>query len=121
MPYASYRSTLLQQLPAVGRDVQPRVSFVLVIDSVHLVDRIEVAHDKRGTERLAGADRALAELQDHAHVAPLVAPGLAHRRRLQHHAGEPRPGLAALGIPHLIRADHPLGHAVAIAAVVELL
>ena len=50
---ARCRIYLLDQLPPVGVDVEARVAGVLVVDGVHLVDRIEESDDERGAERFA--------------------------------------------------------------------
>ena len=67
----------LDQFPAFGTHFQAGVTLVLVVDLVHLVDRIKVAHDKRGLERPTRLDRSAAEFLDAivSNREILLAPG----------------------------------------------
>src|SRR5262245_28386782 len=77
------RRSLLGQLPAAGVGDQTGVAAVGVIDALGLLQRVEIADDKRRRERLARLDRPRAELLDHADVAPLVAPAFADHGRVE--------------------------------------
>ena len=44
------RFALLGEFPAVVVDVQPRVPGVLIVDAMHLVDRVEEADDERSAK-----------------------------------------------------------------------
>ena len=108
------------QLPVLLAYGQTRKALVLIVDLVHLVDGVKVTDDERAAERLAGFDGAPAKLLDHAHITALVAPCFVHNRRIERHTGQPRAGLATLGVAEPVRTNEARGWLIGlVAAIVE--
>ncbi len=80
---------------------------MLIEDLVHLVDRIKVPHDVSGAERLTHLHRPAVNLFNHDDDAtrPLAAPRLIHDIGIESQPRQPRPLLAGLFIPKMIRTN----------------
>src|SRR5947209_311062 len=75
---------------------------MLVVDMIHLIDRIEKSYDIRCAESTACANSVAADLFDHTDVPSLMAPGFIDIAGVQGHACQPGTVASGFRVPETV-------------------